>query len=88
MDSISHVSSFELTNRVRNHDYEFLIRYFEEGYADEHDYYDTLNWLGLTKDEIIEEEFYSVRRLLALLRVGLEKESTEAKVLEIESMIK
>lgn len=88
MDAISHVSSFELTNRVRNHDYEFLIRYFEEGYADESDYYDTLNWLGLTKDEIIEEEFYSVRRLLALLRVGLEKESTEAKVLEIESMIK
>lgn len=88
MDAISHVSSFELTNRVRNHDYEYLIRYFEEGYADESDYYDTLNWLGLTKDEIIEEEFYSVHRLLALLRVGLEKESTEAKVLEIESIIK
>ena len=87
MVAISHVSSFELTNRVRNHDYEFLIRYFDGNYADEHDYYDTLTWLGLTKNEIIEEEFDLVRRLLDLLRVGLTKEETLPKILEIESII-
>lgn len=88
MESISHVSSFELTNRVRNHDYEFLIRYFEGKYADEQDYYDTLNWLGLTKNEIIEEEFDMVHKLLELLRAHLSKEEMNSKILELESMIK
>ena len=86
MDSISHVSSFELTNKVRNHEYEFLIRYFEDNYADEDDYYDTLIWLGLTKNEIIEEEFDMVRRLLELLKTRLSNEDNMAKILELESI--
>lgn len=87
MESISHLSSFELINRVRNHDYEFLIRYFEGNYADEHDYYDVLNWLGLQKRELIEEEFDLVRRLLELLRAGFKKEEMNSKILELESII-
>ena len=87
MESISHLSSFELMNRVRNHDYEFLIRYFEGNYADEHDYYDVLNWLGLQKRELIEEEFDIVRRLLELLRTGFKKEEMNSKILELESIM-
>ncbi len=85
MDSISHVSSFEVTNKVRNHEYEFLIRYFEDNYADEHDYYDTLTWLGITKNEIIEEEFDMVQRLLGLLKTRLSNEDNMAKILELEN---
>lgn len=87
MDAISHVSSFEVINRVKNHDYEYLIRYFEGNYADEYDYYETLTWLLLTKEEIIEEEYVDIHRLLDLLRIGLTKEEMLPKILEIESML-
>ncbi len=57
---ITHLSSWDLIEKIRNHDYAFLERYFKEGFADEADYRDLLNWLIYTnsnknpsKDELI-----------------------------------
>jgi len=41
---ITHLSSYELMNKIMRKDYTYLTRYFEEGYADESDYEDTL-WM-------------------------------------------
>lgn len=50
---ITHLSSFELMNKIRNHDYLYLIRYFSEGYADEDDYNDALKYfLRFDKEDI------------------------------------
>lgn len=42
---ITHLSSYALTDKIINREYAFLKRYFKEGYADECDYIDTLDWL-------------------------------------------
>ncbi len=43
-----HLSSYNLTTKIIEKDYIFLKRYFEEGYADEDDYKDALDWLIMT----------------------------------------
>lgn len=45
---ITHLSCWDLTEKIRNRDYAFLERYFKEGFADESDYIDSLNWLMWT----------------------------------------
>lgn len=45
---MTHLSSFELTDKIRNRNYQFLEQYFQDGYADENDYNDTITWLTLT----------------------------------------
>lgn len=66
---ISHLSGHEVVNKIRERDYEFLIKYFEGGYADETDYQDTLMWLGFLalKTEPTLEEIKRLRKLISII---------------------
>lgn len=57
---ITHLSSFELMNKIRNHDYPFLMRYFSEGYADEDDYNNVLKWLLWMEKEDVSDAMLEV----------------------------
>ena len=62
---ITHLSSWDLSQKVKNHEYDFLEKYFKEGCADEGDFRDTLNWLMY----IIENQSPSKNELIHLQRI-------------------
>lgn len=66
---IGHLSSYELTEKIRKREYSFLERYFKEGYADEDDYQDTLGWLLLTNSSSSpsKEELLYIGRILEFM---------------------
>ena len=72
---ITHLSSYDLVEKIRKRDYPFLERYFEEGYADEDDYQDTLSWLLLTNSDsnLSRGEIVSIGRILDLLMKHFEE---------------
>ncbi len=65
-EMITHLSSYELVEKIRRRDYAFLERYFKEGYADDADYEDTLSWLLLTNSDACpsKEELIYLRNIL------------------------
>lgn len=72
---ISHLSCWELTQKIRNRDYIFLERYFKEGLADENDYKDALNWLILTNNNktILKDELIYLQKILELMAQHFQK---------------
>lgn len=77
---ISHLSSYELTEKVRKREYSFLERYFKEGYADEDDYQDTLVWLLLTNSSTCpsKEELIYIERILEVMIAHFQNNENEA----------
>lgn len=56
-----HLAGYDFSAKIRNGEYNYLYRYFNEGFADENDYVDFLQWifillpkLDLTKAELVE----------------------------------
>lgn len=66
---MTHLSSNDLIQKVRNRDYLFLEKYFEEGFADECDYKDVLNFIINTRsiDNISNDELVHIKRILSLM---------------------
>lgn len=65
---ITHLSSFELVNKIWKKDFYFLERYFKEGYADDADYSDTLLFLGqIKKEQLTKDELLCLKRILELI---------------------
>lgn len=84
---IGHLSSWELTNKIREHDYSFLERYFSEGYADEADYQVTLTWLSFTKKlEYSKEEIESLRNVFILIKNKYEKEENNCALTKVREL--
>ena len=79
---ITHLSSYDLVEKIRKRDYPFLERYFEEGYADEDDYQDTLSWLLLTNSDsnLSRGEIVSIGRILDLLMKHNKKKKDESAI--------
>lgn len=79
---IRHLSSYELVDKIRKMQYEFLVRYFTEGYADDADYEDTLTWLGFTalKGECSKNELDNLRQVLKLLAEKFEKDENQTGI--------
>ena len=79
---ITHLSSYDLVEKIRKRDYPFLERYFEEGYADEDDYQDTLSWLLLTNSDsnLSRGEIVSIGRILDLLMKHFEEKKDESAI--------
>ncbi len=79
-DMITHLSCFELVEKIRKRDYRFLERYFKEGYADDDDYDDTLGWLLLTnsKGTPSKEELIYLSRIFSFM-IGHFEEKKEDK---------
>jgi len=72
---ITHLSSWDLTEKIRNRDYAFLERYFREGFADEADYRDSLNWLRYTNSDKIpsKDELIYLREIFGLMSEHFQK---------------
>lgn len=70
-----HLSSYELLNKVTNREFGFLKRYFKEGYADEDDYEDALDWIMMLNRgyEIAEEEIEDLSEILFLIESHFRK---------------
>jgi len=67
-----HLSSYEVSDKIRKRDYSFIERYFTEGYADDSDYRDALTWIIYTcyHQPLPENEF---RQLQHILEIMIEK---------------
>lgn len=83
---LRHLSSYELTKKIRDREYEFLVRYFSEGYADEDDYNDTLTWLGFTisLDECFKKDLDNLKGLLKLLMNKFKENEDYTKINSIK----
>lgn len=70
-----HLSSWELMNKIKEHDFAFLEKYFNEGYADETDYQDTLMWIGFSNiEEYYTEELARIKNILDMIKNNYERE--------------
>lgn len=86
---ITHLSSTDLINKIRNRDYAFLERYFKEGLADESDYNDTLLWLTFTNNNVnpSKDELIHLKEILSLISQYYEKinkSENVGKVLQLQ----
>ena len=86
---ITHLSSTDLIDKIRNRDYAFLERYFKEGFADESDYNDTLIWLTFTNNNInpSKEELIHLKEIFSLISQYLKKTNKSenvGKVLQLQ----
>lgn len=66
---ITHLDSYELNMKIKNREYQFLIRYLKEGYADFDDYSCILLWIGCTIYNVVptKEELKQIKIILELL---------------------
>lgn len=80
---ICHLSSGNLIDKVRHHDIEYLIRYFEEGYADEADYYNVITWLGISNNEL-PDDIESITRLLNIIKGHITEEKGKSLICSLE----
>lgn len=87
---LRHLSSYELTSKIRDKEYEFLGRYFSEGYADEADYDDTLTWLGFTVSiqECSKDELNNLRKILNLLMKKFQENDNQAGIDSVKIFVK
>lgn len=86
---ITHLSSTELIDKIRNRDYAFLERYFREGFADESDYNDTLLWLTFTNNNVnpSKDELIHLKGIFSLISQYFEKinkSENVGKVLQLQ----
>lgn len=84
-DMITHLSSWDLTEKIRNRDYAFLERYFKEGFADEADYRDSLNWLILTNSNQIpsKDELVYLQEIFGLMSQHFQEINEEENIEEV-----
>lgn len=79
---ITHLSCWDLTEKIRNRDYAFLERYFREGFADEADYRDSLNWLIWTNSDQIssKDELVYLREIFGLMSQHFQERKEEENI--------
>lgn len=90
---ITHLSCWDLTEKIKNRDYIFLERYFREGFADEDDYIDSLNWLIWTNSDQIpsKDELVYLREIIGLMSQHFQERKEEEnidKVLKLQKTFK
>ena len=68
-DMMTHISSYELKNKVIEKNFNFIFRYFNEGYADKDDYTDILFYIEffIPNMNISTEELLIIRKILSLI---------------------
>lgn len=83
-EMIYHLSGYELNEKIRNREYEFLVKYFSLGFADFYDYRDTIDLLKLTifHQDLSKEELENIKKLVILF----EKEYQAKKNLDLEKI--
>ncbi len=87
---MTHISSHELINKIRERNYEFIERYFKEGYADEADYRDVIVWIGLTNknQKPTKKELQKIRRILEIISENLALDGHEDIAENIKKLTK
>lgn len=89
---MTHLSSWDLIQKVRERDYVFLTRYFREGFADKDDYDDLLRYLIYTNREQMpsKDELLLLQEMFVLISEYFQKNNEEEnikKVLKLQRMI-
>lgn len=78
---VSHLSAWEVKNKVINGEFSFLERYFSEGYADEDDYRIFLHEIGFKTIEQVEKtELVYLKNILHLFHSKFVSENNEPKL--------
>ena len=87
---MTHLSSWELSDKIRNRNYSFVERYFKEGYADEADYSDGLTWIILTHAKQIptETELMQLRNIVGIIYEKFQADNDEQKLEKIKQLQK
>lgn len=64
-----HLASYELVDKLRKGEFQYIERYFKEGFADETDYRDILNWLFILNctEDADKDELKYLNNILAML---------------------
>lgn len=89
-DMLVHLPSYDLNDKTWNRDYQFLTRYFSEGFADESDYVDTLSWLILTNNiqKPTEEEQKQIEKLLDMMVEKFSSNNDEENIERVQTLVK
>lgn len=87
---ITHLSGWDLIEKIRNREYALLVRYFKEGFADEADYRDSLDWLMLTnRDQMpTKDELVYLREILELMYNHFQEKKAEENVEKVAKLQK
>lgn len=82
---MTHLSSFDLVEKIRKRNYAYLERYFKEGYADDSDYEDTLSWILITNNNIspTKEELCILSRIFSFMIEHFEEQKEEKMKLKV-----
>ncbi len=81
-----HLSSYELTNKIRNKEYAFLLKYFKEGYADREDYGHVLKWISFIyiEQNLERKELLVLKELVLLLESQcIDKKENKQKIKDL-----
>lgn len=83
-----HLSGYELTDKIRKRDYSFIDRYFREGYADETDYRDALNWIIFTNSRQVptKEEIIQIKNILELMTQKFQTNNDEQNIERVKKL--
>lgn len=83
---MTHISSFELVNKIRNKEYQFLEKYFQEGFADDDDYKDTLTFIGFStsKNTPSENEIQNIQKILDIISKKVEEKNDYSSINKIK----
>ncbi len=87
---ITHLSSWDLVEKIKKRDYAYLVRYFQEGFADKDDYSDALEWFFYTNCNQMpsKEELIHLRTIFGLLHQhfqAINEQESLAKLLKLQS---
>lgn len=87
---MTHLSSWDLIEIIREHNYAFLERYFKEGYADEADYKDSLNWIVFTSNDskLTRDELTHLRSVLEIMTEHFKNKNETESIESILSLQK
>ena len=86
---IRHLSSFELSDKVKKQDFTYLVQYFTLGFADSDDYIDVLEEISflIHNENFSKENYELIQKILSILRQNF-SEKQDQKTLEKVKRIK
>ncbi len=87
---LTHLSSYELGDIIRKRNYPLIERYFTEGYADEEDYKDALDWLtyNLSHQTPTEEELIQIQNILQIIAKKFQSNNDEPNTKNVKKLQK
>ncbi len=88
MDMMTHLSSLELCLALRNQRFDYVERYFKEGYADKDDYQTTLKELEFLRKEIVFErkDWIHIKTILTIIEEYYINKEEQQKLSRVKNL--